>query len=77
MAQYFDFPVKIPVVDDAIADVTMAKWSLTDPVLAVATRNKKLWVVQEEVGDVAPCLRRALGALPEWLCSIFNSTRSS
>lgn len=50
MAQYFDFPVKIPASDDAITDVIRAAWSDQDPIVAVATRNKKLWVAQEEVG---------------------------
>ncbi len=49
MAQYFDFPVKIPPTEDVVADVILARWSEVDPMLAVATRNKKLWVVQEEV----------------------------
>jgi hypothetical protein len=49
MAQYFDFPVKIPASDDAITDVIRAAWSDQDPIVAVATRNKKLWVAQEEV----------------------------
>ena len=49
MAQYFEFPVKLPPAEDVIADVIMGRWSEVDPMLAVATRNKKLWVVQEEV----------------------------
>ncbi len=65
MAQYFDFPVKIPASDDAIADVIKAAWSHSDPLVAVATRNKKLWVAQEEVGGR---LLAGIGPPPHQAC---------
>jgi hypothetical protein len=54
MAQYFELPVKIKAGDDPV-DVITAQWSDVDPMLAIATRNKKLWVVQEEVRPPSRC----------------------
>ena len=48
MAQYFDFPVRVSPADENV-EITAAKWSDLEPVLAIATRAKRVYFIQEEV----------------------------
>ncbi len=48
MAQFFDFPVRVTPADDAI-DVITARWCEAEPTVAISTRTRKLYFVQEEV----------------------------